>query len=346
MALASSQIRTQIEASFAGRIPSVLTPRPRIIRPVVATGIGCVDELLRGGLPVGAITELLGQECSGRSSLALSLIAQMTQAGSVCAWVDVTDSLHPESAAAAGVDLERLLWIRCRAASTGQHIPPRNQFALSEKYFTTPQIKKGLHGGGHGPHPRSEVKGMPNAVSELLHGDAIVHRCAEVQPRVQQARTIVPEYWPQITRLRNTTSSARKPWERVEKALRVTDLLLQGGGFRAIVLDLGSVAPEYASRIPLATWFRYRAAADRTQCSIVLLTQHLCSKSSAGLVLRIQAESTLQRDATVFGGMQYIVEVARERFAPVPTNVIPLRQPPQSERTARWQGQTAWAGRA
>jgi hypothetical protein len=123
-------------------------------------------------------------------------------------------------------------------------------------------------------------------------------------------------------------------------------LLLQVGGFRAIVLDLGSVAPEYASRIPLATWFRYRAAADRTQCSIVLLTQHLCSKSSAGLVLRMQAESTLQCDATVFDGMQYTVEVARERFAPSATNVIPLRKPPQSERRAIWQGQTAWAGRA
>ncbi|MDQ2834513.1 MAG: hypothetical protein M3Y50_12345 [Acidobacteriota bacterium] len=41
----------------------------------------------------------------------------------------------------------------------------------------------------------------------------------------------------------------------------VTDLLLQAGGFSAIVLDLGSIAPEHVSRIPLATWFRYGAAA-------------------------------------------------------------------------------------
>ena len=56
-----------------------------------------------------------------------------------------------------------------------------------------------------------------------------------------------------------------KPWARIEQALRVTDLLLQAGGFSAIVLDMASIAPEYVSRVPLATWFRYRAAAERTQ---------------------------------------------------------------------------------
>ena len=60
----------------------------------------------------------------------------------------------------------------------------------------------------------------------------------------------------------------------MEQALRVTDLLLQAGGFGAIVLDMGSLAPEHVTRIPLATWFRYRAAAERTQASVLLLTQY------------------------------------------------------------------------
>ena len=63
-----------------------------------------------------------------------------------------------------------------------------------------------------------------------------------------------------------------RPWARIEQALRVTDLLLQAGGFSAIVLDLGGIAPEFAARVPLATWFRYRAAAERTQASLLLLT--------------------------------------------------------------------------
>ena len=64
-------------------------------------------------LPVGALTEVVGPECSGRTSLALAFIANMTQASKVCAWVDVSDTLHPESAAAMGVELSRLLWVRC-----------------------------------------------------------------------------------------------------------------------------------------------------------------------------------------------------------------------------------------
>ncbi len=76
-------------------------------------GFAEIDLLLHGGFPVGALSEMVGPECSGRTSLALTFVAGMTQAGKVCAWVDVSDTLHPESAAAMGVDLSRLLWIRC-----------------------------------------------------------------------------------------------------------------------------------------------------------------------------------------------------------------------------------------
>jgi len=51
-----------------------------------------VDEVLQGGLPIGAISELVGPECSERTSLALSCLARMTQASKVCAWVDVSDT--------------------------------------------------------------------------------------------------------------------------------------------------------------------------------------------------------------------------------------------------------------
>src|ERR1700739_2114255 len=95
-------LRRQIEAALASRIPSALTPAPRIIRPVAATGGQEIDALrdsgFGGGLPLGAITEMVGPECSGRTSIALSFIAQMTRAGKVCAWVDVSNVLHPESA--------------------------------------------------------------------------------------------------------------------------------------------------------------------------------------------------------------------------------------------------------
>jgi hypothetical protein len=137
----------------------------------------------------------------------------------------------------------------------------------------------------------------------------------------------------------------RKPWSRLDQALRVTDLLLQAGGFSAIVLDMGSVAPEFASRVPLATWFRYRAAAEHSQASLLLLTQHACAKSSAGLVLRLDGSEPLEAGPTVFAGMTRRAEVIRKRFEQQPEKVMPIRRPPQSTNTTNWQSRTAWAGR-
>jgi hypothetical protein len=126
--------------------------------------------------------------------------------------------------------------------------------------------------------------------------------------------------------------------------LRVTDLLLQAGGFSAIVLDMGSIAPEHVSRIPLATWFRYGAAAERSRTSVLLLTQHACSKSSAGLVLRLQAGPPFSGESTVLAGLERHVEVSRQRFTEVSANVVPFCKSPQRASGADWQSKTVWAG--
>lgn len=337
-------IRLQIESALARKIPSGLTPVSRILRPVSNVGISSVDQLLDGGLPLGAITEMVGSECSGRTSFALSFLGQMTQTGRVCAWIDVSNVLHPESATAAGVELARLLWVRCgvSAPASSEQLPPNN-FALPDKYLVPAPIKKGLHGGGFGPHPRNEVKGLSDAVSGFLRPEVAAPRCAEPQRRVRQRDAFAPHPLRHPSEYRRPVVPS-KPWSRIEQALRVTDLLLQAGGFSAIVLDMGSLAPEHVSRVPLATWFRYRAAAERTQASILLMTQHPCAKSSAGLVLRLQPGQTLQEETTVFTGVRHHVEVSRQRFSQAPSNVIPLRRPPQRNNTASWQARTTWAG--
>jgi hypothetical protein len=149
----------------------------------------------------------------------------------------------------------------------------------------------------------------------------------------------------QQSRTPQTNLRARpgKPWPRIEQALRVTDLLLQAGGFSAIVLDMAGIAAEYVSRVPMATWFRYRAAAERTQASVLLLTQHPCAKSSGELLLRFQPGEARRDEATVFTRIEHRVEIVRQRFA-APTNVVPLRKPPQRVNEARWRSQTTWAG--
>jgi hypothetical protein len=126
-----------------------------MIRPVAATGIESLDEVLKGGLPVGAVSELLGPECSGRTSVALSFLSRMTQAAKVCAWIDVSNTLDPVSAAV-GVDLARLLWVRCGVMQ--KTIEPTNHsFPLPEKYLVPPAAKKGLHGGGFGSRMRDST---------------------------------------------------------------------------------------------------------------------------------------------------------------------------------------------
>jgi hypothetical protein len=82
-------------------------------RPVVTTGLDPLDTLLGGGFPRGRVSEVVGPRGSGRTSLALAVLARATAAGGLAALVDATDGLDPASAAARGVDLGRLLWVRC-----------------------------------------------------------------------------------------------------------------------------------------------------------------------------------------------------------------------------------------
>jgi len=107
-------------AEIAGVVPgSRLEVRPRPV--TIPIGIPQVDELT-GGVPRGGLTEIFGPASSGRTSLLLALVAQMTAREEVCALVDASDAFDPHSAAAAGVDLERVLWVRC-----GSNPPQKNQ---------------------------------------------------------------------------------------------------------------------------------------------------------------------------------------------------------------------------
>src|SRR6516164_39768 len=86
------------------------------------SGIKELDAVLGGGFPRGSLVELCGPASSGRTSLAFSLLAQATERQEACAFVDVSDSLDPISLAAAGVELPRLLWIRCGKRGTVNRI--------------------------------------------------------------------------------------------------------------------------------------------------------------------------------------------------------------------------------
>jgi hypothetical protein len=168
-----------------------LTFRQRPALEFAASGVTTLDALT-GGLPRGAITDLYGLASSGRTSLLLAALAAATGREEVCALVDASDALDPASAASAGVDLNRLLWVRCRA--------------------------------------------------------------------------------------------------NPEHALKAADLLIQGGGFGLVALDLGDVAPQLARRIPLAAWYRLRRAIENTQQSLVVVEREPTVKSCATLLLELKRE--------------------------------------------------------
>ncbi len=96
--------------------PSSITPASQlVVRPAPETASSGIPELdaLTGGLPRGCLTEICGPASSGRTSVLIAALAAATQRGEYCAVIDASDSLDPQSLADGGVDLDRLLWVRC-----------------------------------------------------------------------------------------------------------------------------------------------------------------------------------------------------------------------------------------
>jgi hypothetical protein len=248
-------IRAQIEANLVDRIPAALTLKIKQAPELLATGIAEVDAILSGGIPRGSITEVSGTASTGKTSFGLSVTATVTQSGAACAWVDVSDALSPESAAAANVDLKRLLWLR---TSTG--------------------------------------------------------------------------------RKRRDTDT---PWSRLEQALKATDLLLQAGGFAAIVLDMSDVLPQHTMRIPLATWYRFRLAAEQARTALIFLTQSPCASSCAALVLRCEPSNVTpfssSGETALFEHQQYTL--VRERN----WNEVSHSPHKKPSMRAEWHAETLWS---
>lgn len=102
-------LRAQIEARLQNRIPAALTPAPCREMSTLASGIAGIE------IPLSGLTEICARNAvsSGRTALLNSVMARVTCEQHCCALVDASDNFDPASAAAAGVDLERLLWVRC-----------------------------------------------------------------------------------------------------------------------------------------------------------------------------------------------------------------------------------------
>src|SRR5438309_5328289 len=191
----SRSVRARLESAFGERISTPFTDVERRVLETVPTGIAPLDALT-GGLPRGAITELFGPRSSGCTSTMISILAEATAQDEVGALVDGNDAFDPKSAAAAGVDLNRLLWIRCR---------------------------------------------------------------------------------------------------KLDHVLKTTDLLLQGGGFGRVVMDLTDLPRPHVRSIPLASWFRFQRTIERTPTILVVMSSENIVKSAAALVLQLEMQGLIVR---------------------------------------------------
>lgn len=196
------------------------------VRPVpemVSSGIHELD-LLTGGLPRGGITEVCGPPTSGRTSMLLAILAAATHRSEVCALVDVSDAFDPVSAQSAGVNFEKLLWVRCGSSPQKKSFPARNSFETKTKFET--RKKNHFERQSEGP---------------------------------------------------------------VEQAIRVTDLLLQSGGFGLVIIDLGDVPVKLARRIPLTSWFRFQRTVENTPTVLFVIATVPCAQTCASLLLKLRA---------------------------------------------------------
>jgi hypothetical protein len=179
-------LRAQLETALGERVSSPFTDVEKRVWECVPSGIPTLDAAI-GGLPRGAIVEILGAPSSGRTSLMLSILSTAIQHGEVCALLDGTDAFDPESGAAAGIDMQRLLWVRCHS---------------------------------------------------------------------------------------------------LDQVLRSADLLLQGGGFGAVALDLSDLPPQAVRGVPLAAWFRFQRVLEHTPTILLVMGRESAVKSAAAVVLR------------------------------------------------------------
>src|SRR5262245_45329711 len=134
MPLARADLETLLRSRQLDRTLTTALPPPEPDPEYACgpTGVPALDVRLGGGFPRGQLSEIIGMRSSGRSSLLLAMIAAATARGELAAVVDALDMLDVESAAAAGVCLDRLLWIRGHVVSNPGLCRDMNQRAVEQ----------------------------------------------------------------------------------------------------------------------------------------------------------------------------------------------------------------------
>jgi hypothetical protein len=129
----ASAVRTALESLLHARhLDRTLTTARRDDIEYAATGLSALDARLGGGFPRGHVSEVVGARSSGRTSLLLQMLAAATRRGELVALVDALDMGDVDSMKNAGVDLDRLLWVRGHVVTNPGLCRDMNQRALTQ----------------------------------------------------------------------------------------------------------------------------------------------------------------------------------------------------------------------
>src|SRR5436190_8380848 len=141
---------------------SALDPHDELA--VAPSGITGLDARLGGGFPRGQLSEIVGARTSGRTSVLLQLLAAATMRGELVALVDALDRFDVASGAAAGIDLNRLLWIRGHVVANPGLCRDLNQRALEQAVKAATLV---LQAGNFGVVAFDVADAPPDAIRRL-----------------------------------------------------------------------------------------------------------------------------------------------------------------------------------
>jgi recombination protein RecA len=216
-------------------------PRPQTI----PTGIAPVDGLT-GGMPRGGLTEIFGAASSGRTTLLLSLLAQATAREEVCALIDTTDAFDPHSAAAAGVDLKRLLWVRCGGNPPQRHKGTGEIINSKLEQDSIPSVSPCLRGANTRTWT-GRVEQALRALDLLLSAGGfgvLALDLADIPPRI--LRRIPLTSWFRFRRAVENTATALVVLEPEASAKSCASLVLKTGQSALSIQHSAQTAPTHA----------------------------------------------------------------------------------------------------
>lgn len=110
-------VEAALRARKLDRTLTTALPLDRVETTAAPTDVPSLDICLRGGLPRGQLSEIVGPQSSGRTTLLLQMLAAATRRGEIAALVDTFDRFDMACAVSADVELDRLCWIRGAPAS-------------------------------------------------------------------------------------------------------------------------------------------------------------------------------------------------------------------------------------